>query len=187
MWQVDGNNTYMTAGPKGRTWVLTQQQTNGWFNNNGINHPAENSAPLTRTIAYTMEGLFDSGVILSNSSYIAAAKKTADALLGVQQANGALSGGNYDFNWGATTASQVLTGDAQTAMMWLRFYNYSVSQGSPNSTYFNAAVKMNQYLMSVQGNSASTGIDGGAGRGPAPQWAVRDEFNHFLGHQILGR
>ena len=167
LWQVDGNNTYMTAATKNLNWVLTQQQANGWFNNNGIGSTSENSAPLTHTIAYTMEGLFDSGVILNNTTYITAAKKTADALLAVQLAGGMLSGGNYDSNWNATNVNQVLTGDAQTAMMWLKFYNYSVSQGSPNSTYLNAAAKMNQYLMTVQGNSVNTGIDGGlAGSDP---------------------
>lgn len=165
LWKVDGNNAYMTAAVNGLNWVLTQQQSNGWFADNGIT--TESAAPLMHTIGYAMEGLFDSGVILNNSTYIKAAELTANTLLGLQEAGGALTGGNYDSNWNPTNPDQVLTGDAQTALVWLKLFDYSVSQASPNLKYFKAAIKMNQYLLSVQGNSSNTGIEGGlAGSDP---------------------
>jgi hypothetical protein len=80
----------------------------------------------------------------------------------------------------------------------LKLYKYSVSQGSPNSKYLNAAVKMNQYLMTVQGNSSNTGINGGlAGSAPLNgpygtnlnlSWAVKffvDDLN--LEAQVLAK
>lgn len=166
LWSVTAVGRYQTAAVNNLNWALQQQTADGWFNNDGI-VATENSDPLTHTIAYTIEGFFDSGVMLNNSTYIAAAKKAADALLAQQQPGGPLSGGNYFSDWTPAVSAQVLTGDAQTALMWLKLYNYSVQQGAPNQSYLNAAINMNQYLLTVQGNSSDPGIDGGlAGSDP---------------------
>jgi len=167
LWQVTGTTSYQTAAIKNLNWVVGQQSSNGWFQSNGINSTAENSGPLTHTIAYTMEGLLDSGIILSNSTYINAAKKAADALLARQLATGQLSGGTYRSDWTPGTQQQCVTGDAQTALVWLKYYQYTVNIGSPNPQYLTAARKLNQYLVGVQGTSSNPGINGGmAGSDP---------------------
>jgi hypothetical protein len=167
LWQAAGTASYLNAATKNLDWDVSQQHANGWFNNLGINSTSENVSPLTHTIAYTMEGLLDSGIILNNSIYINAAKKTADALLAQQLANGSLSGGTYLSNWTPGTAQECLTGDAQTALVWLKLYQYTVNQGSADPRYLNAAHSLNQYLVGAQGNSTNTGIDGGlAGSDP---------------------
>jgi len=167
LWQVTGTQTYKTAAVNNLNWDVSQQQPNGWFQNAGINSTAENTTPLTHTIAYTMEGLLDSGIILNNPVYINAAKKAADALLGLQLASGPLSGGTYGSDWTPGTQQQCVTGDAQTALVWLKYYQYTVNQGAPNPQYLNAAHKLNQYLVGVQGNSSDPGVNGGlAGSDP---------------------
>jgi hypothetical protein len=167
LWQATGTAAYYDAAVSNLNWVVSQQQPNGWFANDGIDFPSENDSPLTHTIAYTMEGLLDSGVILNNPTYINAAQLTANALLGLQTTSGSLSGGSYYSDWTPATTSQCLTGSAQTALVWLKLYKYTLNQGAPDSRYLNAAVKMNQYLVRVQGNSSNPGINGGlAGSDP---------------------
>ena len=161
LWQVTGSSSYQDAAIRNLNWVLTQQQSNGWFKNEGIGSTSENSTPLTHTIGYTMEGLIDAGVILNNSTYINAAALTANALIGQQRSDGALTGGTYLSNWTPATSDQCLTGDAQTALSWLKLYQYTVNQGHPNVNYLNAAVKMNRYLVGSASSSANPGINGG--------------------------
>ena len=167
LWQVTGNSNYFNAAVKNLDWVVAQQQPNGWFADAGIAQ-SENSNPLTHTISYTTEGLLDSGLTIntvtggtSGNTYINAAKKAADALLLRQNPNGSLTGGNYFSDWTPAVADQCLTGSAQTAIVWMKLYKHSADQGSPNKTYLNAAMQLNQYLLSVQGNSSDPGIDGG--------------------------
>src|SRR5262249_47906481 len=62
---------------------------------------------------------------------------------------------------------QVLTGSAQTSLVWLKLYQYTSNIGSPDSRYLNAAIAMNQYLIGRQGVSTNKGINGGlAGSDP---------------------
>lgn len=189
LWQAGGASRFRDAAIRNLNWDLTQQQSNGWFNNLGLSS-GDNPYPLTHTIGYTIEGLLDSGIILNNSTYITAAKKTADALLAQQEPDGSLSGARYQSDWTTADQSQCLTGSAQTALSWLKFYQYTVNQGSPDARYLNGAVKMNQYLLSVQGNSSNPGIDGGLpGSDPIsgpymtntiPSWATK-----FLADDLL--
>jgi hypothetical protein len=183
LWQATGTAAYYNAAVRNLNWVVSQQQPNGWFANEGIGSPSENTAPTTHAIAYTLEGLLDSGIILNNPTYISAAQLTANAVLGLQTPSGSLSGGGYFSDWTPATRSQCLTGSAQTALVWLKLYQYTLNQGAPDSRYLNAAIKMNQYLVGLQGNSSNPGMNGGlAGSDPVdgsylpnliPSWAAK--------------
>jgi len=178
LWQATQTPAYNTAAVANLNWDVAQQQANGWFQNLGVNSTVENAAPLTNAIAYTIEGLLDSGLILNNSTYINAAKLAADVLLTTQLRNGTLLGGTYLSDWTPGTQQQCVTGDAQTALVWLKLYQYTVNQGAPNVQYLKAAHKLNQYLAGVQGNSSDPGVDGGlAGSDPLPGF--------FQANQIL--
>ncbi|NLE35714.1 MAG: DUF2341 domain-containing protein [Bacteroidales bacterium] len=172
LWQRIGDNRYLTATIANLNWILSLEAgTSGWFNNNGLSL-STNTYPVTHTIGYCAEGLLECGLILTSNinqdiaalgqSCIAAAQRTADALLGQIDANGSLSGGAYNSDWTPHTTDECLTGSAQMSIVWTRLYHHT-----DVSDYLNAARAMNRYLVTVQGNSTDTGIDGGiAGSDP---------------------
>ncbi len=134
---------------------------NGWFPDCCLD---DNNNPLLHTIAYTMEGLLEAGVILEESRYIEAARRAADALLGNQKSDGSLAG-RFNAQWAPIGYWSCLTGDAQTALVWFRLF-----QLTGDSKYLNAARRMNRYLMGTQNLAAmDSGIRGGI-KGSHPIW-----------------
>ena len=53
---------------------------------------------FSHTIAYTIRGFFESGILLINEKYIALAEKIAEKLIELLEENGRLAG-SYDENW----------------------------------------------------------------------------------------
>ena len=78
-----GNKNYIETSCKNLDWIIhTQQKKNGWFRNcdNTVKH---NNRPILHTIAYTIDGLLDSGLMLNRDDYIAAAIKPSEKLLSI--------------------------------------------------------------------------------------------------------
>jgi hypothetical protein len=153
LWKTTGNSTYKDYAIKNLNWALRQQLSNGWFNNDGMTSQWD---ATTHTIGYTIMGLFQSGNILNNQTIINACKKAANALLSCQKSDGSLTGGEYQSDWTAIVTDQMLTGTAQICDTWLELYKYT-----GNTTWLNAAQKMNAYLVTKQGASSNPGINGG--------------------------
>lgn len=154
LWQITGDVSYKNAAIANLEWVLLQQNGAGWFANCGM-FAAEDAAPLTHTISYTVRGLLEAGLILGNTDYLNAAKLTMDAFIGFQLADGRWGGGNFSSTWAATNG-ECLTGLAQMSICLWKYYNYSGT-----ITYKTAAVSANRFLKLRQGVSVDTGIDGG--------------------------
>jgi uncharacterized protein YyaL (SSP411 family) len=150
---ITSQENYLIAAKKNIDWSLTQQLNNGWFKNNAFNI---NEDPLLHTIAYAIRGVLECGIYLDNKTYIDAAKKSADALLKLQQKDGSLFG-EYNFKWKNTVNYSCLTGDAQVSIIWLRLFEMT-----QNKKYLSAAKKMNYYLKTTQDlNSNNKCIRGG--------------------------
>lgn len=132
---------YLEAARHNLEWALTQQEVNGWFRNCSFRVGAH---PITHTIAYTTEGLLESGLLLSEDRYVEAAKRTADLLLSKQRKEGALSS-TFDSRWNATSRSSCLTGNCQMAYIWLRLYEL-IGQND----YLDAARKAIVYVAATQ-------------------------------------
>jgi hypothetical protein len=112
--------------------------------------------PLTHTIAYTIEGLLESGVLLADQAVIQAAQRAADALRRRQDADGFLRA-CYGPGWRSDVAWSCLTGDAQLAILWQRFYQLG---GDP--AYLRAAEMANTFVKQAQNRKASLpGVMGG--------------------------
>ena len=153
VYSITSKENYLIAAEKNIDWALTQQLNNGWFRNNAFNL---NENPLLHTIAYAIRGILECGIYLDNKTYIGAAKKSAEALLKLQQKDGSLFG-EYDFKWKNTVNYSCLTGDAQVSIIWLRLFEMT-----QDKKYLSAAKKMNQYLKNTQDlNSNNRGIRGG--------------------------
>ena len=81
---------------------------------------------------------------------------TADAIRNRQTQDGYLRG-RYGPGWQSEVNWSCLTGNAQMALIWLKFYELTNDIG-----YFQAATRANQYLKQVQSRiSGSMGIQGG--------------------------
>lgn len=142
-----------SAAIKHLNWVLSCQASDGWFQCAAF---APGEAPLTHTLAYTIEGLMACGLHLSDEASVIAAKKAADELLKQMQPGGYLTG-RFSEGWGKASSSSCLTGTAQMALIW--FFLHKLT-GDP--LYLSAAQAANRFLKQVHILSlAQPGITGG--------------------------
>ena len=166
---------FKDAATRNIEFALTQQTENGWFRSNCLLDPSQ---PLLHTIAYCIRGILESGVLLRNPRYIAAASKAADAVLERQRKDGSLAG-CFNSEWEPAVGWSCLTGDAQIAGIWGRLYQETGTQ-----RYLDGMTRANQYLMRVQmietgnpglygGIGGSDPIHGPYGRFEILNWAVK--------------
>lgn len=144
---------YCAAGEKNVVRSTQQQRPNGWFRSNCLQ---DSHVPLVHTIALTVEGILESALILDNDRYFQAAKKTADALLGLIHDDGSLSG-RFDDHWSPGASWSCLVGNAQMVKIWLKLY-----QATGERTYLQGAERMINFLKRTQNRATShPGIRGG--------------------------
>lgn len=172
---VDNNLRFRDAAIRNIEFALNQQLDNGWFQSNCLNDPSQ---PLLHTIAYSVRGVLETGVLMNNQTYIERAKRAAEALIGKQRSDGSLSG-RFNDKWEPTVTWSCLTGDAQISHIWGRLYKVT-----GESRYFDCMKKMNSYLKKVQliqtdnpdiygGIGGSDPLHGGYGRFEILNWAVK--------------
>jgi len=170
VWQAGGDIGYCQAARRNLDWSLEQQDPDGWFRNNAF---LPEDDPLTHTIAYTVEGLLESGQIVDESRYIEAARRAADALLHLQDRDGFLRA-KYGRGWASQLNWSCLTGTAQMALCWFRLY-----QITGNSAYRRAALDANRYLKQRQSlQSTIAGYRGGLS-GSYPIYADYEPFRQL--------
>jgi hypothetical protein len=94
-------------------------------------------------------------------------------LLARQRPDGSLAG-RFDREWVDASKWSCLTGDAQTAIVWLRLY-----EATGDRRYLQAAERMNRYLSSTQDCAASdSGIRGGI-KGSQPIWGEYGAYEYL--------
>jgi hypothetical protein len=103
---TSGDGHYRQAARRQLDWTLAQQHPNGWFDSCTFDHRA---APVTHTLAYTTEGLLESGWLLGEERYIASGRRAANALHERVEPNGRLSGA-FAPTWQAAARWTCLTG-----------------------------------------------------------------------------
>lgn len=163
-----GEDKFTLAGRKNIDRALANQLPNGWFQNNCLNDPQH---PLLHTIVYATRGVLESGICLKDSNYIEAAQRTLDALLNCQRPDGGIPG-RLDSGWTSRSAWDCLTGDAQTAIAWLRLYGVT-----GNEKYRNAARSAIEFVKRSQNlKHKNPGIRGGV-KGSLP---FDGEYGRFL-------
>ena len=169
LYEVTQDDSYLFVAKKILDGALSQQLDNGWFMESNF---GSRGTPLTHTIAYTIRGLLESGVYLSNENYINAAIKTSTVFLDLQRENGSLFG-KYDHKWKNTGNWSCLTGDAQISCVWLKLYTRTNDE-----KYLNPAKRMNEYLKTTQNVfSKNDGIRGGI-KGSQPIWGWYMPFRY---------
>ena len=160
------NAPYREAAVKNLDWVLSCQQPNGWFDCCGFK---DDAAPYLHTIAYTINGLIEAGVLLQpehpqQSAYVQAAQRAAEALLHRYEIRRFMAG-QFARDWKGAASYRCLTGNAQTAFIWLRLYELT-----QDARFLNGALKLNDEVKSTQDlKSRNPGIRGGI-KGSHPIW-----------------
>ena len=161
--------SFVQAAKRNLDWALRQQNYDGWFDNCAF-VPGED--PITHTLAYTAEGLFECGHILDESKYIYSAQILADALLQRQRSDGSLAS-TYKSDWRDSSRSSCLTGNCQMALLWLRFFEIK-----GDKTYLDAARKAILFVARTQNISTSNRNVRGGIAGSHPIYARYERFKY---------
>ena len=133
------DHSYTRAARLNVDWALTSQQKNGWFDHAGFTETAH-AAPYTHTIAYTIRGILETGLLLDDPHYLDAARQSADVLATVIRSDGSYAD-TYHRDWRSPSSVSCLTGNAQIAIILLR-----LSQNRSNADYTQAAQKAARFL-----------------------------------------
>lgn len=151
--RVTGNEGYRTHMEGFLEWALKQELHRGWFKYNCLN---DNKYPLLHTIAYSVQGFLESGMILKDDRCINAAIRTSEELINHVSSNGRMPG-RFDSDWKPSTRWSCLTGMAQSSIIWQRLYTIT-----GNVKFKAASEKVNNFLKKTHDiSSKNPGIRGG--------------------------
>lgn len=170
-----GNIEFKELGKRVAEFTVSKQNDSGWFE--GADFKRSNSA-LLHTIAYTIDGLWDIGILLNEEKFISSAKKALDGVLSQMDDIGFIPG-RLDGNWSKDANWACLTGIAQTGITFLKVY-----KKTGDRSYLEAAFKAKDFLKTCQNNYddqrgglgaiwGSWPISGEYGRYEALNWATK--------------
>lgn len=151
---------FKRAAEKDLEWTVSQQQKNGWFAHSYLD---ESNISLLHTIAYVIQGLLESGVILGEEIYIKSAQRTADVLLSLNKKN--ILSAFYNDRWERMVRSKCLTGLAQMGITWLRLFEIT-----KNEIYINEGLNIIAYLKGIQNIQIKNASIRGGIPGSYPIW-----------------
>lgn len=160
---VSNSEKYLESVNKNLDFILLNQKQNGWFYNCDNSYD-KNDAPLTHTIAYTVQGLIECYSIIKRKDLLESAKRTLDILLHRFELDKKPLAGRFYSNWKPAVKSTCITGDAQISICWMDLY-----QITKDYRYLNASLKMNDFLKFYQHSTKDKMIDGSL-NGSFPFW-----------------
>ncbi|MBV9388017.1 MAG: hypothetical protein JOZ78_16460 [Chroococcidiopsidaceae cyanobacterium CP_BM_ER_R8_30] len=141
-------------------WAVSQQK-NGWFEQCAF---TQKVAPFTHTIAYTIRGLLESGLLLQEQKYIDAAISGAEAVMGHVRSDSFIPG-QIDTNGREHGHFSCLTGNCQMAIVWLKLFALTGER-----RFQQVAVNSLHYVMSCQDICSSDWNIHGGIKGSQPIW-----------------
>ena len=169
LYQITGSDIYRQAAIRNLDWASQQQDETGWFDKCSF---LIGKAPFTHTLAYTAEGLFESGKLLGYDQYVASALRMADALLAIQRHDGSLAG-TYKSGWQKPSSWSCLTGNCQMAYLWLRFY-----ETTKETKFYEAAQKAILFVARTQDIRTNNPNTRGAIAGSHPIYGGYERFKY---------
>ena len=164
---IAGEPNLVAAATKHLDWALRQQTASGWFENNAF---TPDRLPFTHTIAYTIRGFLECGVLSGDERYLEAARRAASAVALAQRADGWIAG-TFDREWRAGASYACLTGSAQMALDWIRL----AQEGLPGD-FRDHARRAIEYVKRRQRLDESDVAVRGAVAGSAPIWGRYSMF-----------
>jgi uncharacterized protein YyaL (SSP411 family) len=167
IYQIIGDDSYRRTAIRNLDWASQQQDETGWFHHCSF---LDGRDPYTHTLAYTAEGLFESGILLGESRYIVSARKMIDALMARQRSDGSLAG-SYASGWQRPSRWSCLTGNCQMAHLWLRSY-----ETTGERKYYEAAQKAILFVARTQDIQTNNPNVHGAIAGSYPLYGSYERF-----------
>ena len=132
-------------------------------------HP--NNPAFTHTIAYTMRGFLECGLLLEETKYIHLVQQQCDHVIKLIKCNGRLAG-SYDLNWRGDYSFTCLTGNCQLAIIFLKLY-----QMERNDSYLETALQILQPVRKSQFRVCIYSLKG-AIPGSKPFWGPYQRFRN---------
>jgi hypothetical protein len=114
--QKTGDERFGAAARRQLEWVLRQQAADGWFARCSF-YPDDR--PVLHVIAYTIEGLWETALLLKDAEMETKATLAAEALLHIEGMSGRLAS-HFGPGWAPSGRSVCVTGLAQMSLVWLR-------------------------------------------------------------------
>ncbi len=154
-----GDPDHGAAANRNIEWVLARVRPSGWIDGIDLgDHPT-----YLHFIAYVIQGLLESGIVLRREDSVEAASKSAWVLLRRFETHKKLLG-TYEPDFKGGQHFACLTGNAQMSCVWLRLYEVT-----GDLRYLNAALKMNEMLKQRIPRRGRPGVVGGVA-GSYPIW-----------------
>jgi hypothetical protein len=166
---LDPRPAWADVARRNLAWAVEEQNELGWFDHCAFRPDA---APFTHTIAYTLEGLLEAGLLLGETRYVDAARRGADAALRHLGSEGFIPG-QIDINGTAVSSYSCLTGNCQLAVVWARLY-----QEFGGERFRTAARRALTYVMRHQNIQPGDPDIRGAIKGSQPVWGRYSPFGY---------
>lgn len=163
--------------------ALSLQNQNGWFEHNCLTH---SDMPLTHTLGYVLQGIFEVGVLANRKDFIEAVKKALTGVVPQVQENGFLSA-RLDYKWKSKKKFACLTGSVQLAILCFRMAeevedDQFVETGHRLTNFVKATQLIESKNLSMQGAIAgSFPISGEYMSYGYPNWATK----YFIDSLVL--
>jgi hypothetical protein len=178
---------YGEAGLRQVDWALGKQRDNGWAADCCLNRPAE---PLTHTLGYFLRGVVEAHRLSGEARFLAAARRTADGLIGAQRGDGSLAG-RLRADWSAVVPWVCLTGLSQIAESW--FYLFEVTgepryreAGRSANAFVRRTIRLDGAPDTRGGVKGSFPVDGAYGSYEFLNWAAKFTIDANRAELALG-
>ena len=163
-----GEPTWVAAAVRNAEFAVSRQTSNGWFADCCLTDPRR---PLLHTLAYTMQGVLEIGILARRDDLVLAARRTADSLIDVAGSDGYIPG-RLDERFAPAAEYCCLTGSAQTSIVWSRLFGLTGEQ-----RYRDAAVCVNRFLMARHDVETDDPTVRG---GLSGSWPIHGEYGQFM-------
>lgn len=143
LYKITKNESYKDAAIANLDWVSKNFNENGWCEATNF---FDKTMTLTHTLAYTLRGLLESGIILSRQDYIDRVTFTAEKIMRLYEIRKYdLIPALFDKSWNAAASYSCLTGCAQISIIMSKIYLIT-----EDIRFFNTALKINSALKQTQ-------------------------------------
>lgn len=160
-----GDERAIDAATRNARWLCEQQQGDGWFEHMAFN---TGDAPLTHTIAYTIQGLMEIGALVGEEEFLIRARAAARAVFASRNPETGSIPGQFQEGWRPVGEWTSNTGNAQMAIIGHRLD--AVLGGAEFTGHANAATAFCKRLQEFDAKD------------PGRRGAVRGSFPGHLGY-----